>query len=314
MKFKNLYLPLGLIIAVILALILPSIGSKIKEEDAIPLFIFIIFLVNGIQFKFSEITFDKKLVLGFILTFIISLILSPLLGYGAIKLISMPFGCALGVIVMSAVPPTLSSAIVITEQSGGNTAWSILLTISMNLLGVVLIPFTLGIILNSGIDFKIDPYPLLKKLILLVLIPFICGIIVNRFLKISEVKRVMKVLSYIPSTCVILTVYASLGFSRETLLNTPISLIPLIIFSVIGIHLCLFLIAQLSASFFKLEVADKKAVIFVASQKTLPVAISVLAVLNDKTGQALIVCLFFHFSQLMIDSLIATRMKRSMVA
>jgi len=309
MNFKNLFLPYGIVIAVIIAMIVPDAGSKLNEVGVIPIFIFIIFLINGVQFKFSEILFNKKLFFAFLLTFLISFIISPLLAFGFVKCISFPTGCALGLLVMSTVPPTLSSAIVVTEQSGGNTAWSILLTISMNLLGVLLIPFVLGTLLNTGIDFQIDPLPLLNKLILLVFIPFFIGLFTKYIFGFSKLKNMMKWLSYIPSTCVILTVYVSLAISRETLLGTPLYLVPIIIVSVIFIHLFLFFIALSGSKFIKLKSPETKAIVFVSSQKTLPVAISVLAVLNDHTGQALVVCLFFHFSQLMIDSGIAGKMK-----
>jgi sodium/bile acid cotransporter 7 len=50
------------------------------------------------------------------------------------------------------------------------------------------------------------------------------------------------------------------------------------------------------------------------SQKTLPVAISLLAVLAGPVGEALLVCVMFHFLRLFADALIAPRLPGPMPA
>lgn len=50
------------------------------------------------------------------------------------------------------------------------------------------------------------------------------------------------------------------------------------------------------------------------SQKTLPVAISLLAVLAGPVGEALLVCVMFHFLTLFADALIAPRLPGPMPA
>ncbi len=46
--------------------------------------------------------------------------------------------------------------------------------------------------------------------------------------------------------------------------------------------------------------------IFVTSQKTLAIALAVLANIQFETGNAIIVCLMFHFFQLFVDSFLAS--------
>ena len=54
----------------------------------------------------------------------------------------------------------------------------------------------------------------------------------------------------------------------------------------------------------------RKALLFVASQKTLAISLAVLASVQFDTGSAIIVCLLFHFFQLFLDSFLASYMKK----
>jgi sodium/bile acid cotransporter 7 len=72
-----------------------------------------------------------------------------------------------------------------------------------------------------------------------------------------------------------------------------------------SIHVTLLLLAFSAGKFFNIPVPESKALIFVSSQKTLPVAASVIATLNGEIGGALISCLLFHFLQLIFDSFLA---------
>ena len=50
--------------------------------------------------------------------------------------------------------------------------------------------------------------------------------------------------------------------------------------------------------------------ILTGAQKTLPVAVSVLAALNYPIGEALLVCVLFHFMVLFGDALLVPYLKR----
>ncbi|MCI5168446.1 MAG: hypothetical protein D3903_20735 [Candidatus Electrothrix sp. GM3_4] len=83
-----------------------------------------------------------------------------------------------------------------------------------------------------------------------------------------------------------------------------------ILFSVSLVHFLLLGINSQAAKLFKLNPEDSKALLFVASQKTLPISLAVLAGLHQDTGNAVIVCLLFHFVQLLVDSMLASRFRQ----
>jgi solute carrier family 10 (sodium/bile acid cotransporter), member 7 len=305
MTFKSLYLPIGLIIALITSFLAKDFGVYLKENDAVPWFIVLIFLINGFQFADRKLHFSKNLLISLIIGAIIVFCVAPFLALLANKFMALPFACAVGLIVISTMPPTISSGIVITNNSGGDVPKAIFFTLILNGLGVFIIPFILGFFLNKGIELQIDSLPLLKKMSLLILFPFIIGVLMKKLVLVNSKINSLKWIGYIPSTCVIFTVYVSLSFSIDKLMNTPLALLPKIIISVILVHVLLLLITTLFTKITKTNKEQSIAFIFVCSQKTLPVAMSVLAVIGDPTGLALIVCIIFHFLQLLIDSFYA---------
>ena len=305
--FKKYYLPVGLILAVAFSLLLPSPGIYLKNIDAIQWFIITIFLINGFQFKNSELNLKKSsMMLILVFGIVNSLIFAPLLGVLFSKLFSLNSESTLGLIVTASVPPTLSSGIVITQQSNGNVSLAILLTLFLNLLGILILPLTLNTAFNLSVELDLDTMRLFLNLIKIVLAPFLIGFLLRKLIK---VKSIPTIVNYIPSTCVILTVLASTSYSRAVLLETPLVSLPMIVLAVSVLHLILFFSAFFGSKILNLAPSERNALVFVSSQKTLPLAISVLTVLKTDIALALIICLFFHFIQLLLDAFLAEKIK-----
>lgn len=151
---------------------------------------------------------------------------------------------------------------------------------------------------------NIAPSKLLLKLILLVLLPFVVGVVVR---KLSKVKP-ESISGYIPSLCVILTVYAAFSVSKDLLGSNSFFDIFILIAAAAFIHFSLMIAAWLAGKSISSGPAELKALAFVTSQKTLPVAISVRAILCDNPGVAIIPCLIFHLTQLFADSALASHL------
>jgi sodium/bile acid cotransporter 7 len=304
MSFKKIFLPIGLVLAIACALIIPHAGIWMKHQGFVPVFVIIIFLVSGWQFNIRDAKLNHKFIYALLLALVISLLGAPFIGIGAVELFGFGTMTALGLIVVCCVPVTLSSATVITELAKGNTIWSLLMTVVMNIVGIFSIPLMLKLTLEEAEGVSISAWNLLLKLILLVLLPFIAGMTARKMTKM----KTMAIVAYMPSICVILTVYTASAASRKLLYESSLFEILLLIVAAFSIHIILMLIAWLGGKTIKLEAPELKALIFVTSQKTLPVAISVLAVLCDNLGAAIIPCLIFHFTQLFSDSALASRL------
>jgi sodium/bile acid cotransporter 7 len=304
MNFKKLFLPVGLILAVTGALLTPDGGVWLKQNNFVPFFVVAIFLVSGWKFSLRNAKLKPQFIHTVITAIVISLFIGPFIGVGAVKIFRFEAMAALGIIVMCCVPVTLSSATVITEVAHGNAVWALIMTIIMNLTGIFTIPLMLKICMEEADGVSISGWNILLKLVLLVLLPFVAGITARKLTKVKTKYFV----AYIPSICVILTVYAAAATSRKLFYKCSWSEILLLTVAVFSIHLILMLIAWAGGKLIKLEAHELKALIFVSSQKTLPVSISVLALLCDNPGTAIIPCLLFHFMQLFIDSAIAAKL------
>ncbi|MBU0946341.1 MAG: bile acid:sodium symporter [Proteobacteria bacterium] len=300
---RQLFLPLGLLLAIFFALLLPAGGILLSDYSGLKILVFTIFLVSGYQTGSKGLSLDRKLLSLFLAAAAISLIVSPLLGLTLSRLIDLPLPLAMGLIIISAVPPTLSSGIVITEVSGGNALLALFLTISLNLLGIFTMPFMLDFCLKAAGPVDINQTALLIKMLLLVLLPFALGKLTRNW---SAKSKVSPSWSYVNSSCVILVVYASLSTSKSAFSGLGLMEFAMILLAVALLHLILLAVNAQSAKMLHLGPADSKALIFVASQKTLPISVAVLASIQFATGSAIIVCLTFHFFQLFMDSFLAS--------
>lgn len=304
---RQLFLPLGLLAAVFSGFYLPTAGIFISENSGSKLLVFIIFLVSGYQTGKKGLALNKNLFSLFLLAAIISLFIAPLMGLFFSQLFNFPLHLATGLIIICTVPPTISSGVVITEVSRGNAVLALFLTISLNLLGILTMPFMLDFSLNAAGPIDIDQTGLLIKMIFFVLLPFGIGKIIRN---ISAKSHISPYWNYVNSSCVILVVYASMATSGNAFSDLEFMDYLLILAGVSLVHILLLLMNYQTGKFLQLSTADNKALVFVASQKTLAICLAVLANIQFDTGPAIIVCLMFHFFQLLMDSFLAAYLQK----
>ncbi|MHC4885818.1 MAG: bile acid:sodium symporter [Planctomycetota bacterium] len=300
---KKLFLPVGIIIAVVAALLAPSLGRWLKAHHAVYAMVVGIFLVNGWRFKVGEMRFDRRLGTLILAGAVLSLGLGPVLVSALVWMLGLQGEMAMGLFVIASMPTTLSSAIVITTAYGGNGPWALLFTISLNLLAIftipILLPFFLGI--EGGVE--IDSVNLLAKMALLVLLPFAVGYGLQRVIALNET-----VASYAPSLMVILLVYAAFSNSSAILNTLDPSHLPLLLICVLFLHGVLLALSRQLGRGYGLERPELIAVMLCVAQKTLPMAISVLAAIGIGDGLVIIPCLAYYFVQLTLDPLLIATM------
>ncbi|MBR2373724.1 MAG: bile acid:sodium symporter, partial [Lentisphaeria bacterium] len=115
--FKKLFLPVGMIVAVIMSFTFPEIGIAFKGLKLNNLLIIAIFLVCGWQTT-ADVKFDRKFLLIFISGALITLIAAPVAGWGIAGVLRLDPMSAVGLMVIAAMPPTLSSGVVMTGTAG----------------------------------------------------------------------------------------------------------------------------------------------------------------------------------------------------
>lgn len=294
-------------IAFTLAWFSPEPGTLLKSWGLIPWMVVTIFLINGYQTQLHQLNGQWRLLKSAAIAVVINLLLSPFIGLGVVTLFDLSDGAALGLLLTASVPTTLSSAIVLTRIAGGDAVKAMMLTMLLNLIGVFTLPFILKLLLESGGIIELSPWPLLQQLLLIVLLPFIIGMAARQLL---DMRINPQLLRYLPSLCVLATVWMSVSSSTATLKTVDLQELALVLLAAAAIHLSLLLLCGLSRYLHPSEHGEWLALLFTASQKTLPLAIAALTALDHSTGLALVACILFHFTQLFIDSLLANHLRR----
>ncbi|PLX62375.1 bile acid:sodium symporter [Sedimenticola selenatireducens] len=302
------FLPVGLLLAFLTAWLAPEPGRLLQQAGLVPWMVVTIFLINGYQTVLSQMPLSGKLWTTALIAVLINLLISPFLGLAAASLLALPSAAAIGLIVTATVPSTLSSGIVMTQLAEGDGIKALFLTILLNLLGVFTIPFLLPVVLENAGSLDLSPWPLLKQLLIIVLLPFVLGMLGRRILQLSPRHWLIR---YLPSSCVVVTVWMSVSASSETLKEISLPLIGGMIVAALLLHGALLLLCLGSRHLYQPQRGEWIALLFTASQKTLPVAVGVLAALNQPIGVALVACILFHFMQLLVDSMLAARLART---
>ena len=199
-----------------------------------------------------------------------------------------------------------------------------MLTVTTNILGVFTVPFILNAVLQSapggggggGGDDEMTKTAsqLLLKLVISIIIPMAIGKTVREASSAAQKATVrFKVeLGLINNSCLIAIVWMSISKSREKLVGESPLNIFIIVLAGIGLHF-VFLAFNwtMTTPVLRLREKERRTVLLMTSQKTLPVAVTVISYLDEAAwgghGLIAIPCIVGHVSQLFIDAAIAAR-------
>ncbi|XP_024029510.1 probable sodium/metabolite cotransporter BASS4, chloroplastic isoform X2 [Morus notabilis] len=290
------FLPLALLGGVALGLANPGLGLTLRSEDigdaaeAWP--VAILGLVSILLFT----PYFSRLILHFRL---------------------QPQEFVTGLAIFCCMPTTLSSGVALTQLAGGNSALALAMTVISNLLGILIIPFSISRFIASGVGVSVPTKQLLKSLVVTLLIPLVLGKVLREsFRGIGDfVDQNRKLFSKISAILLSLVPWMQVSRSRSLLLMVK----PAVFLVAIGagalLHLILLAfnvltIKSLSALsgggqsvFAKKE--NSSAFLLVASQKTLPVMVAVVEKLGGAFGESgllVLPCVAAHLNQIILDS------------
>lgn len=303
---KKCFLPVGMILAAALSWLFPQLGIRLESICGTAVFIVAIFVICGWQTNFGECKFDRKLLKVFIFSGLFAMAAVPWCGIALSRLAGLDAMTAAGLTVILAMPPTLSSGIVMATNAGGNGLAAMLFTVVYNLAGVFTLPWMLAWCLSGSGEIDTNPWKMFTKLMLLVILPFFAGYLGKHF----SGKKLPKWSGYIPSTCVILLALSFFSLAHDQLQKFPLKMLLLV--AIIACLLRLVLLAGLWYGGMLLN-ADRGlriAMIFTAGSKTLTISMATLAILGIGGGPAMISCILFYFIQVFIDAVLSGKMTR----
>ncbi|KAK4480415.1 hypothetical protein RD792_013488 [Penstemon davidsonii] len=250
------------------------------------------------------------------------LIFTPFFAKFILLLKLQPQEFVTGLAIFSCMPTTLSSGVALTRLAGGNSALALAMTVISNLLGILMIPFSVSKFVAAGVGVSVPTEELLRSLVLTLLVPLILGKVklfwhellceglsFSRSLAdFADGNR--KLLAVISATLLSLVPWIQVSRSRSLLLMVKPAIFLVAVLMGALLHAILLgfnalAIQSLSAvsggsksTFAKKENAS--ALLLVASQKTLPVMVAVVEQLGGALGVSgllVLPCVAAHLNQ-----------------
>ncbi|CAL5222608.1 g5001 [Coccomyxa viridis] len=319
-SMQDQYLPLALLTGMIVGYGLPGPGLAAADIGLQSLTTTGIFVISGLGLKRGEALRALSAWGAIAFGFASILFITPL---AALAVQRLPLGSpelTLGLAVFCCMPTTLSSGVSLTQAVGGNTALALLLTVGTNLAGIFTMPFMLCWLLDTGNSaVALSPGPLLQSLVKTILVPLLIGAGARAFIPgvIKTVDSNKKALSVLSASLLALVPWMQI--SKAVSADVSVSLASLGAVVACGgvIHLAYLAFNMTAVRVLGIGGKDKdasegerRAVVLVGSQKTLPIAVTVLgqlsAILPGPMGIAVIPCVVSHLSQILMDSFLVS--------
>jgi sodium/bile acid cotransporter 7 len=217
---------------------------------------------------------------------------------------------ALGLLTAAATPCTLASAAVWTRRAGGNDAISIMVTVITNASCFLVTPFWLWQM--TGESAQIDAPQMIVKLALFVVLPMVLAQVTRMARVIGRWATEHAVAFGATAQVGVLimiffgSVQAAQRFARHGGRPIVVELLVVVV-AVVVIHVTVLAAGMFCARRLKMERGSQIAVGFAGSQKTLMVGLQMCMEL----GFNIVPMVAFHVSQLLVDTVIADRLRSS---
>lgn len=313
----NNFLPIVLVSGVALGLANPSLGCLVDKYYLSKFSTFGIFFISGLTLRSEEIGAAAEawpvgiFGLGSILCF------TPFFSRLFLQLQLQPKEFMTGLAIFSCMPTTLSSGVALTQLAGGNSALALAMTVISNLLGILIVPFSISNFIADGVGVSVPTKQLFQSLVLTLLVPLILGKVFRESFKglANSVDQKCKLFSMISAIFLSFVPWIQVSRSRSLLLMVK----PSIFFVAIGmgalLHLILLAFNTLAIQILSAVSGGSKSVfakkqnasalLLVASQKTLPVMVAVVEQLGGAFGESgllVLPCVAAHLNQIILDS------------
>ena len=309
---RRQFLPLGLLTVALVGLSYPVPGRYMGGLPTQYVAVTAIFVISGLMLRTEEIQAAFSAWRATAWGSFSILFLTPVVGTALAFQVPLDASFQLGLALFCCMPTTLTSGVALTGQARGNVALALLLTVSTNTVGIFTVPFVLAYLLGAIGHVELSATALLVKMCFIMLLPLAVGYYLRRFAEVW-IDRNRSTLTTLSNLALISIPWMKFSESSERM--TQIAIVSLLILFVAGlaIHVVYLLINAAASRLLCLAPAARKAVVLMASQKTLPVAMTVLALVPEEAlagyakGLIVIPCITFHFGQIIGDAFLATR-------
>ncbi|MDA3883212.1 MAG: bile acid:sodium symporter [Bacteroidales bacterium] len=305
----------SLIAAIILAYLFPNIGT---ETAFLPVShityygISLVFFLYGLKFNFSEFAQGLSNWKMHIIIQTTTFILFPTL-----ILLCKPFitdqTIWLSMFYLSALPSTVSSAVIMVSLANGNIPASIFNASISSLAGILITPAWMSFFLSAHIQ-DFNAYDIYGKLVFQIILPITIGMILHPLIGKYALKK-KPTLKYFEQGIVVFVIYTSFcrSFAENIFSDYSGLTIATITIGIIILFLTVFFLLKIISAHLLMNRKDTITVQFCGSQKSLLHGVAIASILfadSTITGFILIPIMLYHSIQLIITGYIAHKMAK----
>ena len=297
---------------VALAAVLPARGTVADVLDvATALGIALLFFLHGAKMAPAAAMAGARHWRLHVVVLLSTFALFPVLGIGAGALVPGVLTAELhqGLLFLCAAPSTVQSSIAFTSIAHGNVPAAVFSATFSNLAGVVLTP-ALAVLLLSGTGDLTLTASGVGIVVVQVIVPFAVGQLCRRWTA-GWIARHHRVVSVVDRGSIVLVVYTA--FSAGVVAGVWRSQSPASLAVLLGVVTLLLVVVMLivtgAGRLLRFDRADRVAVLFCGSKKSIATGLPIASVLVGGAGLALLILplMLFHQVQLIVCAALARR-------
>jgi sodium/bile acid cotransporter 7 len=303
-----------LVIATALALVLPAAGDARGVATTVSnVGIFVLFLVNGMRIRRSEIArgIANWRYFGPLMVFVFGAMVVLGLGFGALAGTVLPPLVALGFVFLGCLPSTVQSATSYTSLAEGNVALSVVGAALINIAGVLVSAPLFALVGGVGAA-DVGVEAIIRIFVILVL-PFAIGQAVqDRF--IDKLIAHKSTAAWLDRSVIGIAVYVAFSGAVEQGLATMFSgfdwaALVVLVLAMLGLALGA---AWGAGALLGLARADRISFLFAGSQKSVAIGAPLAAILFPPASAGFVIAplLLYHLAQLVLAAPLAMRLAK----
>lgn len=297
---------LAIVGAFVLGWYQPGVGLWLKGLGVTPYLVAVAFLLNGLSLSPSALLGSLRRWPLLVASLLLAFVLPPALVLAARHW--LPGGnapLALGFQLLSVMPTTLVSAMILTQLSGGNGALAFFLTIATNLAAIAIIPTVMHLTLGAA-GVHLDLLGATVSLIETMLLPTLVGQVI-RWRTRDWAVRHRRPLGVVSQLAIL--VFITLGMASLPRGEISPAVWQYAIIGSLILHTLLLGLADGAGRLLGAETADRRALIFATAQKTLALAVflweQLLMPLGANYAIAVLPPITYYVTELLLGSMLA---------
>jgi len=288
----------------------PEVGLWVREQRVVTaLLVATVLFVSGLQIdprRLGGQFFNGRallLVLGtnYCIAPLIALQLADLTGPAVGDLDSTGYQFLEALMLAAAQSSTLATALAMTRIARGSAELSLMLTLASSFAAVVCTPLVLKLTLGTVVELPVSA--MMVRLALVIVLPVVLGWFVARALK-RVGKSVPAFVQWVPQCIVLFFVYVAFSAAAEHLRN-EVSIVVQFLLACLGLHAGLLVWSAVIAKVIGLKPSEQSAVLFGASQKSVPNGIYIWREFFAANPYGAVPIVLHQISQLVIGFVIA---------